>query len=314
MRKLFQFPFLALLLFALLVPVSTVGAQSMASDQMQVTITASAPSGTVPSALGRQDISVHQDGQPRPVIDLVPSSDPKASLQLVVLVDDNLTAEIGSQFADLRQFIHSLPGNSQIEVAYAAYGHASVVQKFTSDRDLAAKALRLPIGDPRVLSGVYFAVSDLIKNWPAGAGRREILLIGNGIDLTYGVAESTPGLNPSLIEAHDAAQRNNITVYTLFASGAGILARNPYLILNGQGCLSQLAIESGGDSFSLGDQTPVSFQPFLQQITKLLGRQYLLTFRAALLPRAGFHKLQVSTEIPHVEILAPTRVYLPAAK
>jgi VWFA-related protein len=314
MRKQFLIPPLGFLLLVLLGSATTVCAQTAGPDQIQVTITASAPSGATLPALGREDVVVHQDGRPQQVLELIPSSDPKASLQLAILVDDGLNSELGTQFSDLHQFIHSLPASGQVEIAYAANGRALVLQGFTSDHDLAAKALRLPVGESQAQMGIYFAVSDLIKNWPAGAARREILLISDGIDLSYGVAESAPSMNLALAQAHNAAQRNNITVYSLFASGATMLSHNPYLILNGQGCLSQLAIETGGDAFFLGDRTPVAFQPFLQQVTKFLGQQYLLTFRATLPPRAGFHKLQVSTEIPHVEILAPSRVYLPAAK
>lgn len=314
MRKGILFPSLGFLSFALLLSPASVRAQAAAPDQIQVTITASASSGTALPALGRQDVIVHQDGRPQQVLELIPASNPKSSLQLAILVDDGLNSEIGTQFDDLRQFIHSLPANCQVEIAFAANGSASVLQGFTSDRDLAAKALRLPVGESQAQMGVYFAVSDLVKKWPAGAARREILLISDGIDLTYGVAESAPGLNLGLALARDAAQRNNIIIYSLFASGASMLSHNPYLILNGQGCLSQLAIETGGDAFFLGDRTPVDFRPYLQQVTKFLGQQYLLKFRAALPPQAGFHKLQVSTEIPHVEILAPMRVYLPAAK
>lgn len=314
MRKHFLFQSLGFLLFSLLSPLSSIRAQGTAPDQVEVTISAIAPSGAAPPALGRKDVLVHQDAQLRQVTDLVSANDAKASLQFAVLVDDGLNTELGVQFGDLRQFIRALPGNSQIEVAYADNGTASILQSFTADRDLAAKSLRLPVGEAQAHAGIYFAVSDLIKKWPVGTGRREILLISDGLDLTYGVADSAPGQNLALAEALDAAQKNNITVYSLFASGAGVLARNPYLILNGQGCLSQLAIETGGDSFFLGDQTPVAFQPYLQQVVKLLGQQYVLTFRAALPQQAGFQKLKVSTEIPRVEILASSRVYLPAAK
>src|SRR6185437_15225450 len=70
-------------------------------------------------------------------------------------------------------------------------------------------------------------------------------------------------------------------------------------------------LDTGGDSFFLGFQTPVAFRPFLQQLTGLLGQQYLLTFRAALPQKAGFHDLKVSTEMSGVELMVPSRVYLP---
>ena len=212
-----------------------------------------------------------------------------------------------------KDFIHSLPENSRIAVAYAANGAARMQQNFTTDRAAAEKAVRLPLGRYQGANGIYFALADLIKKWPQGAARREVLLISDGIDITYGVDATSPGLNSPLDQAISAAQRNNITVYSLFASGAGIFARNQFLILNGQGCLGKLTLDTGGDSFFLGFQTPVAFRPFLQDLTKMLGQQYLLTFRAALPQKAGFHALKVSTEMSGVQLLAPSRVYLPTA-
>ena len=280
-------------------------------DLVQVTVTAAGRSGATPPALERIDISVHQDNRPRPVVDLIPANSSKASLDFVILVDDSLNTALGTQFRDIKDFIRSLPEGSRIAVAYAANGTATMQQNFTTDRAAAEKAIRLPNGQFQGSSGIYFAVDDLIKKWPEGAARREVLLISDGIDLYYGVDATSPGLNPALEQAISAAQRNNITVYSLFASGAGIVARNGFLVLNGQGCLGKLTLDTGGDSFFLGFQTPVAFRPFLKQLTGLLGQQYLLTFSAALPQKAGFHDLKVSTEMSGIELMAPSRVYLP---
>ena len=318
MRK--QFTLTSISLFVLMTlpfaaPLSAQDAQPQTSSSglVRVTVTAAGHSGEVPPALEKVDVSVHQDNQPRPVVDLVPATGPKTSLDFVILVDDSLNTQLGTQLQDIKDFIHSLPENSRIAVAYAANGAARMQQNFTTDRAPAEKAARLPLGRYQGANGIYFALADLIKKWPQGAARREVLLISDGIDITYGVDATSPGLNSPLDQAISAAQRNNITVYSLFASGAGIFARNQFLILNGQGCLGKLTLDTGGDSFFLGFQTPVAFRPFLQDLTKMLGQQYLLTFRAALPQKAGFHALKVSTEMSGVQLLAPSRVYLPTA-
>jgi hypothetical protein len=46
----------------------------------------------------------------------------------------------------------------------------------------------------------------------------------------------------------------------------------------------------------------------------MLEQQYLLTFRAALPNQAGCYDLRVTSEVSRVELLAPVRVYLPAAR
>ncbi|MHB8486331.1 MAG: vWA domain-containing protein [Candidatus Acidiferrales bacterium] len=297
--------------FWIAAPLLAQGVKPSSPDLVQMTVTAAGRSGAKPPALERIDVSVHQDNRPRPVVNLIPANSPKASLDFVILVDDSLNTALGTQFSDIKNFIRSLPEGSRVAVAYAANGTATMQQDFTTDRAAAEKAIRLPNGQFQGSSGIYFAVDDLIKKWPEGAARREVLLISDGIDLSYGVDATSPGLNSPLEQAISAAQRNNITIYSLFASGAGIVARNGFLILNGQGCLGKLTLDTGGDSFFLGFQTPVAFRPFLQQLTELLGQQYLLTFRAALPQKAGFHDLKVSTEMSGVELMAPSRIYLP---
>jgi len=309
--KFMTIVFLVACTFWIAAPLFAQGVKPSSPDIVQVTVTAAGRSGATPPALERIDVSVHQDNRPRPVVDLIPANSPKASLDFVILVDDSLNTALGTQFRDIKDFIRSLPEGSRIAVAYAANGTATMQQDFTTDRAAAEKAIRLPNGQFQGSNGIYFAVDDLIKKWPEGAARREVLLISDGIDLSYGVDATSPGLNSPLDQAISAAQRSNITVYSLFASGAGIVARNQFLILNGQGCLGKLTLDTGGDSFFLGFQTPVAFRPFLQQLTGLLGRQYLLTFRAALPQKAGFHDLKVSTEMSGVELMAPSRIYLP---
>jgi hypothetical protein len=58
-------------------------------------------------------------------------------------------------------------------------------------------------------------------------------------------------------------------------------------------------------------QTPVSFEPFLEELQKTLAQQYLLTFRAAPGEKAGYQRVRITTEVPGVELMAPTRVWVP---
>jgi len=128
------------------------------------------------------------------------------------------------------------------------------------------------------------------------------------------MADSSPALSPSLQQAIDQAQRAGVTVHTIYASGSGRRAHDFFLVSNGQGCLSRLADETGGDAYFQGFQTPISFQPFLQDIAKELGEQYLLTFKAQLGKKGELQRLKLRTEQKGVELNAPERVYIPAAQ
>lgn len=59
---------------------------------------------------------------------------------------------------------------------------------------------------------------------------------------------------------------------------------------------------------------PVSFTPYLDQLQKILDNQYLITFAVAPGKKAGPQFVNLSTEIPGVDLNAADAVWVPAAK
>jgi hypothetical protein len=57
-----------------------------------------------------------------------------------------------------------------------------------------------------------------------------------------------------------------------------------------------------------GNETPVSYTPFLNRLRQALSGRYILTFEAP--PKAKEARLRVSTELPHVAISAPAEVWV----
>ncbi len=284
------------------------------SDQAKVTVTVLGRDHKPPPRVPKEAVVVHQGGEVRPVLAWVPAQGKDANLDLAVVVDDSLNTSVALQLADVASFLRALPPTARVAVAYSANGVAQIQQDFTTDHERAAKALRLPRGSSSAYSGTYEALVDLRKRWNSTSDRLAVLLISNGIDLLRGVTDSQPGLNQDLQAAIDDYQRNGIVVYTLYASGAGRTGRNFLLTSNGQSCLARLAAETGGDSYFLGFQTPVSFKPFLDDLAKLLGQQYLLTFRVKPGKNAGVARLKVTAEEPGAVLVAPDRVWIPAAR
>jgi VWFA-related protein len=226
-------------------------------------------------------------------------------------MDDSLTPQVSLQFKDLRDFFPTLPADTRVRVAYAAYGGNRIVQDFTSDYLLAAKALRIPVGSTTAGGSIYQSLADLLKKWPQDGNRRGLLLISDGLDINQGFLESQPTLNTELQRAIDLAQDANVPVYTIFARGAQ--EGDSLLLDNGQGCLSRLSTETGGQSFFQGTHTPLDFTPFLQQFANDLSHQYVLTFQPLPASHAGYQRLRVTTEIPGVNLVAPTRIFIPKA-
>jgi len=86
-------------------------------------------------------------------------------LYLAILIDDSLDSEVASQWNDVRQFILAQPQTTSIAVGYASNATVRVAQDFTTNHELAAKALRFPIGRSAE-SSPYLSVIDWMKRWP----------------------------------------------------------------------------------------------------------------------------------------------------
>lgn len=232
-------------------------------------------------------------------------------LYLAVLIDDSLDSNIASQWGDLKTFLAAQPDNTYVLVAYARNGAAMVAQDFTNDRELAAKALRLPLGNPGAFGSPYLALLDLMKRWPASADRHSILLFSSGIDYFRGGFDSR---SPDLDSTISRAQKQNINVWTIYAPDAGHRGRGFFIANRGQSNLSQLSDETGAESFYLGTGAPVTIKTYLDELSTHLSNQYLLTFKANDGPKGRFERARVTTELGYVEFMNASRVFLPAAK
>ncbi len=295
---------------ALLAPLAGM-AQSAGGVPVKVTVTAVGHKGADPASVAKEDVQARQKNERRPVISWVSAQDQKVGLDLIVLVDDALDSSVGIQLDPLAKFIRSLPPTTRVAVAYARNGTIDLRQNLTDDHEAAAKALRITLGTPGAGGSPYLSLIDLLNRIPPGSNRRAVLFISDGIDLFRGVSGSSPGSNFDLKRAIDRAQRVNTNVFTLYASGAGRLRRNSFLVGNGQSSLSRLAAETGGDSFFQGFGTPVSFEPFLDDLSQMLQHQYVLTFSAKPGTKSGYQSVKVTTEVPGVEFIAPQRVWVP---
>jgi hypothetical protein len=194
-----------------------------------------------------------------------------------------------------------------VGIGYMRNGGVETVQPLTADHQLAAQAMRLPTGMPGISASPYQALGELIHKWPAGAAAREVLMVSSGMDPDYGAGPD----NPYLHAAIDKAQRAGIVVYSIYYSGAGGAGREPGALSWGQNYLAQLSDETGGKLYYLGTENPVSMTPYLDDLSRRLNSQYLLTFLARPEGKPGFQKIKIGTERPHVSLAGPAQVYVP---
>jgi hypothetical protein len=296
----------------LLASVQLAAAQESASatgPAANLVVTVEARHGSNIPDVTRDDVMVYEGRDRDRVTGWLPLQGDHAGLEFFIMLDDSSNVTLGSQLEDIRQFINAQPPTTKIGVAYMANGIAQVVQNLTSDHALTAKALRLPFGNPGASASPYFSLGDLIKRWPAGDERREVLMITDGIDRYWGSGPDNAYVDTVI----EQAQRAGVIVYSIYTPGVGHFGHSYWRTYWGQNYLSQLSDETGGESYYLmGPAPPVSFAPYMEDITRKLNHQYLLTFMAKAQKKAGMQRVKVHTEVPNAELVSADRVYVPA--
>jgi VWFA-related protein len=228
-------------------------------------------------------------------------------LTLAVLVQDDLNSLVGLEIQGIAHFIGQLPNGSRVFVGYIRSGSLEVRQKFTQDLAKAARALRVPIGQPGAAPfNPYVEIREALKRFESQpAGRRAILVLSDGLDLSRGVDSSSPSLSIDLERAVSEAQRRSVAVYSIYEPTVSATARgNPLLVNNAQSSLERLSHDTGGRAFFQGTAAPVSLDPFLRETDELLSKQIALTYLSTH-PKKGFHRIEVKSLAPEFEVHYP---------
>jgi hypothetical protein len=283
-------------------------APSAGGIPVHILVTVEPKHGSNVPVITRDDVMVHQGKDRDQVTDWTPAQGDRAALELFILIDDDANTSLGSQLEDIRQFINAQPSTTKIGVAYMQNGIARVAQGPTSDHPQAAKALRLPMGAGGANASPYFSLSDLVKKWPTGAERREVLMVSDGIDRYYGEGDLE---DPYLQAAIDDAGEAGIVVSAIYTPGVGHYGHSYWQNYWGQIYLSQLADKTGGEAYYIGfTGAPVTFAPYLDDVARRLEHQYFLGFLAKPEKKSGWQQIRLSTEIPNVDLVSAGRVYV----
>lgn len=250
------------------------------------------------------DLSIIEDGEPQTIISIrgVGTNSP---ITLAVLIQEDLVS-IGNEIKSLAEFIRKLPKGSRVMVGYLRTGTLQVKQRFTNDLEKAAKALRPPSGFASASPyNPYVEVIEALKRFESQPlGRRAILLVSDGLDISRGVDSSSPTQSVDLQRAVNESQRRGVAIYGFYAPTA-VAAANPSLAGNAQSSLLRLSNETGGEAFFQGTRAPVSFDPFIRELDISLQKQAALTFLSTHLNK-GFHRIEVRSSTPGVRVSYPS--------
>jgi VWFA-related protein len=299
----------ALLSAAMVIAVSPAFAfEAAATDSgvVTTTVTAVGKKETQPPPLTKNDVQLYQGKEKVQVADWKRGE----TLFLALLIDDSLESSVANQWSDVRAFLMAQSENTYIAVAYARNGTSEVVQDFTKDHALAAKALRIPLGNAGAFTSPYLAVQDWEKRWPDSSERKSIILFSSGVDYFRG---SFDPVDPDLDSTISRAQKQNINVWTIYIPDAGHVGRRPFRAFNAQSNLSRLSEETGAESYYLGFGMPVTLKPYFDEIQMHLNNQYLISFVGNGGKKGKFERVRLVSEVPNVEFLTPSEVFLPPA-
>src|SRR5262249_42343525 len=116
---------------------------------VQMVVTVETKHGAAVPVINREDVLVYEGHDRDQVTDWAPLQGNNAPIELFVLIDEATDPTgIGTQLESLRKFINTQPATTAIGVGYMRNGSVSIAQNITPDHAQAAKALRLPLGDP----------------------------------------------------------------------------------------------------------------------------------------------------------------------
>ncbi len=263
--------------------------------------------GTRPEAeLQLLDLNVTEDGDPQ-FKSSIRSAAAGSPMTLAILIQDDLVSTASLEIKALGEFIRKLPKGTRVMIGYIRTGSLDVRQKFTVDLEKAASALRTPLGLASAAPfNPYVEVLEGLSRFDSQpAGRRSMLVISDGLDVSRGIDSSAPTQSLDLQRAINQAQRRSVAIYSFYVPSVVLASSgNQLLIGNGQSSLERLADETGGKAFFQGTGAPVSFNPFLKELGAALERQIALTYLSTH-PNKGFHRLQIRSLTPGVELTYP---------
>ena len=197
-------------------------------------------------------------------------------LNIAILVQDDLIPRVGNELGVTRDFIRSLPSGSRVMVGYITAGTLQVRQPFTTDLNLAAKSLRIPIASTSASAyNPYVEVIEALKKFDSGwRGHNSVLLISDGLDTSRGFDATTAGHTVDIDRAIKEANKRDVAIFSFYAPSVGLTSRNYLAASYGQSSLNRVSNETGGKAFFQGTSGFVTFNSYFSRLRDTLNRQY----------------------------------------
>jgi len=224
--------------------------------------------------------------------------------ELYLLIDDAANYDFGAKLGELRDFVNSQPASTAVGVAFIRDGELRIVQAPVKDHKLTARALRAPAGSKP--ANPWCALSGLIREWPAGAERREVLMITSGLDKTTGGNGSCGNADTAIAQA----QRAGVPVFAIYHPVADYATQEWRRVDDGVVDLSHICYETGGEAYFVTHSAMETIVPFLEDISEHLNNQYQMTVVFNSAPEPGLRDVYLHPVSAELELMAPTKVWV----
>ena len=295
-------------------PFLTISSFAQSGVQTQTVVTVMPRNGDETLTIPATQVQATVGGKSAKITDWTPLRGERSGLQIVILIDGSARSGLSLQYKDMQSFVKTLPEGAEVGVAYMQNGRAVMAQNITPDRNLAASAFRLTTGIPGGSASPYFCLSDLVKHWPSGSttDRREVLMITDGVDLYYGRGYDPN--DPYVQAAITDAQKAGVIVHSIFYRDTGRFDNSQWTEAGAQSYLLLVSQGTGGRAYWQGFGNPVSFSPFLDDLSTRLKNQYELGILARPANKTQLQTLKVKVSTPKVNVDAPQKVLVPGSE
>jgi hypothetical protein len=268
-------------------------------------------------ALTKADIGeVKLNGKPVEITSIDPVLKGPHGLQLMVLLDSMQMIGGNGQFDSIKKFMNDMPANVEIGVGYMLQSKVVIAQPFTTDRGLAAAALkrktREEAANPKNDNGnPYSCLRWISANWPTPdpAKLRAVLMFTDGITRGNGQSQGGDQMNPDVDGASQIMQRFGILPFPFFYLDFPAVDANRAEggQLQGQTNFSQLAQDTGGEALWDGQFSPGTFDPLLNKLYSVLQNSVIVTVAAPAAPGKQL-RLDVKATRDDIKIFAVDQV------
>src|SRR5438093_4281985 len=200
----------------------------------------------------------------------------RTPLNVAILIQDDLISQVGNELGVTRDFIRSLPAGSRVMVGYITAGTLQVRQPFTTDLNLAAKSLRMPIASTSASAyNPYVEVIEALKKFDSSwKGPNAVLLISDGLDISRGFDVTSAGSTLDIDRTIKEANKRDVAIFSFYAPSVGITSHSRLAASYGQSSLNRVSHETGGRAFFQGTTGFVTFDSYFNRLRAELNRQY----------------------------------------